>query len=450
MPNIVLLITHDTGRHVSPYGIDTVVTPNCERLAADSVLFENSFCTAPQCSPSRASIVTGRYPHANGTMGLAHADYAWSLHEQERPVAKLLKEADYATWLLGGQHETADPATLGFDHIDLGFTLLDLPDHLKPMLNKHCNARPFYCQIGCFETHRPFDGHGTEPDESRGIHVPRYLSDGPETRDELRKLQGMIRRFDNGLGQLLDILETPALRENTILIVTTDHGLALPMAKGTLFDPGIETMLFARFPGRWQEGERRQELVSNVDLLPTMLETAGVPLPEGLHGQSLLPLMEGKPFTERDHVFAELTFHDCYDPMRCIRTRRHKYIRYFEKSALHTIPGDIIGGGANRELGPLPRHGMEALYDLRNDPWETSDLVNRTGYGNVLDDLRTRLYEWMVETDDPLLRGPIPSPFYVKNIGELTIAKHPSGEQGVARRRPSAAPDLCRFAAEDN
>ncbi len=353
-------------------------------------------------------------------MGLTHADFAWSLHADEQPVARLLGDSGYATWLLGVQHETHDPHTLGFDHVDVGFTtLLDLPAHIEPLLNQHDAGRPFLCQIGCFETHRPFDRHDTEPDDSLGIYIPPYLKDGPETRDELRKMQGLIRRFDTGLGQLLDILDERDLRDNTILVVTTDHGIAFPRAKGTLFDPGIATMLFVRWPQRCGGGLRREEMVSNVDILPTLLDAIGVPCPDRVQGQSFLPLLDGKPYAERSEVFAEKTFHDCYDPMRCIRTKNHKYICYFEKSALHRVPGDILGGGASRELGLLHRDGGEALYDLTSDPGETANLVNDSDSRETLADLRCRLLQWMRETGDPLLTGPIASPFYAKALKRL-------------------------------
>jgi N-sulfoglucosamine sulfohydrolase len=430
-PNIILLTTHDTGQHVSPYGIKTVHTPNCERLASESVLFENSFCTAPQCSPSRASLVTGRYPHSNGTMGLTHADFAWSLHVDEQPIASLLGGSGYTTWLLGGQHETNDPSSLGFDHVDIGFTLLDLPAHIEPLLDQRDLRRPFYCQIGCFETHRPFDGHGTEPDDSLGIYIPPYLRDGPETRDELRKMQGLVRRFDTGLGQLLGILDDRDLCDNTILVVTTDHGIAFPRAKGTLFDPGLETMLFVRWPARFEGGLRRKELISHVDILPTLLEAIGVPCPDCIQGQSFLLLLEGKTCAERSEIFAEKTFHDCYDPMRCIRTRTHKYICYFEKSSLHPVPGDIIGGGANRELGPLSRQGNEALYDLTSDPGEKINRVDDPDCREIVADLRRRLHRWMQETGDPLLEGPVASPFYERACIILTEGQSHAGEQGV-------------------
>ncbi len=418
-PNILLLVTHDTGQHISPYGINTVATPNCERLAAESVLFENSFCTAPQCSPSRASIVTGRYPHANGTMGLTHADFAWSLHENERPIATLLRPEGYATWLLGGQHETAQPGTLGFDHVDLGFSLDEAVERLSALLGQREPNRPFYCQLGCAETHRPFDYRGTKPDSDRGIHVPPYLNDGPETRREFAQFQGMVKRFDTALGNLLDLLEQSNVLDNTIVVITTDHGIAMPMAKGTLYDPGIETLLFMRYPAQWGTGIRKRELISNVDILPTLLEAIGAGIPANVHGRSFLKLLTGDDAGANDAVFAEKTFHDCYDPMRCIRTDRFKYIRYFEKSSFHRVPGDAISGGANRELGIQHRSGYEELFDIQSDPIERKNLAADPQYAETKADLRKRLAAWMQETGDPLLHGPIASPYYAESRRQL-------------------------------
>jgi arylsulfatase A-like enzyme len=420
-PNVVLLITHDTGRYVSPYGIETVDTPNCERLARESVTFDKAFCAAPQCSPSRAALVTGRYPHSNGVMGLTHSDFGWALPETELSAAKLFGPVGYETWLFGLQHETGDGSTLGFDHVDLGFSILDLPEHLGPLLSDRDENAPFFCQIGCFETHRPWNVWDTEPDDSLGVHVPPYLHDGPETRAELASFQGLVKRFDKGLGQLLDLLQGHGLGEHTVLVVTTDHGIAMPMAKATLRDPGIETFLFMRYPdGGWAAGRRERALVSNVDVLPTLLEATGTPLPATIQGRSFLPLLRGDAYDSRDAIFAEKTFHGSYDPMRCIRTERYKYIRYFEKSSVHKVPADISGGGASRELGvAIERQAAEELFDLRTDPNETTNLAADPAHQQTRDDLRARLAQWMIDTDDPLRHGPIASPYYERAIREF-------------------------------
>ena len=419
-PNVVLFITHDTGRYISPYGVETVHTPNLERLAGESVLFERAFCTAPQCSPSRAALVTGRYPHSNGVMGLTHQDYAWCLNPDERPAAMLFGAGGYQTWLLGLQHETCDAYRLGFEQVDLGFGVSELPARLASALDGRDPSSPFFCQLGCFETHRPWTQPGIPPDSSLGVTVPAYLADGPETRAEVAAFQGMVRHLDRGLEPLLAHLDRRGLGENTILVVTTDHGVAMPMAKGTLRDVGLETLLLMRFPmGGWGQGRRIQELISNVDILPTLLEACGLGVPDRVQGQSFLPLLEGKTAQARDVVYGEKTFHDCYDPMRCVRTKRFKYVRYFEKSSHHRIPGDIVNGGASRELGQVARPDAEELFDLEKDPNETRHVAEDEESREVCQEMRARLAEWMKSTQDPLLSGPVGSPFYWKSIGEM-------------------------------
>jgi N-sulfoglucosamine sulfohydrolase len=419
-PNIILFITHDTGRFISPYGVQTVHTPNLERLAAESALFENAFCTAPQCSPSRAALVTGRYPHSNGVMGLTHQDYAWSLNANEQAAAMLFGANGYETWLLGIQHETRDAYALGFDRVDLGFSVCELAGRLEATLVGRAQPKPFFCQMGCFETHRPWTMPGIPPDSSLGFTVPAYLHDGPETREEVAAFQGIVRHFDQGLGSVLKVLEEHKLVEDTILVMTTDHGIAMPMAKGTLRDPGLETFLLMRYPkGGWRHGHRIAEIISNVDILPTLLAASGLDIPENIQGVSFLSLLEGEDAQPRDAIFAEKTFHDCYDPMRCIRTRKFKYIRYFEKSSHHPVPGDIVSGGASRELGQIPRSGIEELFDLEQDSNEEHNLAEDGAYREVCQEMRTRLAGWMKSTQDPLLKGPIGSPFYQKSIRSL-------------------------------
>lgn len=422
-PNVFLLVSHDTGRFVSPYGVSTVQTPAFERLAADSVVFENAFSTAPQCSPSRASLVTGRYPHSSGVMGLTHEDYAWSLNPSEEPIAKIYGADGYQTWLLGLQHETRDDTILGFDRTDLCFGVEGLEERFNSALRDRDLQRPFYCQLGCFETHRPFQIMGTPADSSLGITVPAYLHNGPETRSEMAALQGMVRDLDGALGRLLDLLDRHGLGKNTIVVVTTDHGIAMPMAKSTLRDPGIETLLFMRYPdGGWCRGQRITQLISNVDILPTLLATCGLKVPDGVQGVSFLPLLQAEHAPVRDAIFAEKTFHDCYDPMRAVRTDRYKYIRYFEKSTHHPVPGDIVNSGACRELGHIAREGYEELFDLAQDPHETQNLAEDTSYAQVGSELKGKLAAWMRETDDPLLDGPIGSPFYQQSIASLSAA----------------------------
>lgn len=421
-PNVILLVSHDTGKHVSPYGVETVDTPNFERLADESVQFNRAFGATPLCSPSRAALVTGRHPHANGVLGLVHGTFGWDLHETERPIAALMGEAGYETWLMAGQHECSSSARLGFEVIDDNHPLFKLPEHMGPRLAERDDDRPLFCQIGGFETHRGWEVFDTPPDDSKGVWVPPYLNDGPGTREELAQFQGAVKLFDRGVGQLMDMLEAHGMVEDTILIVTTDHGIAMPRAKSTLYDPGIETLLFMRYPaGGWGAGRVEEGLVSNVDLLPTVLDCCGVAAPAGLHGESFRGLLERGEPAPREVVFAEKNFHEYYDPMRCVRSERYKYVCNFHRGPSLPVASDFAGRGAHLEVADrytAPRPDEE-LYDLASDPDEMKNVASKPEMAEVLRDMRRRLAQWMVDTDDPLRHGPIESPTHRRTIERL-------------------------------
>jgi len=420
-PNILQLVCHDLGRHLGCYGRASVQTPNLDRLAAEGVRFANSFCTSPGCSPSRAALATGRYPHSNGCMGLAHGTFGWELAEEERPVASLLREAGYTAALFGLQHVTFHVERLGFDAVRPERTADQVASNLASYLREIRGAGPLYLEVNFFEPHRPFDYGGVAPDTERGVELPPYLPDNAASRAEVAALQGAIRKADSAVGEILAALEAAGRARETLVLFTADHGLAMPRAKGTLLDAGIEVALIARWPGVASAGAVCEELVSNVDVLPTYLEAAGVPVPAGVQGHGFLPLLRGESGPARDAVFAEKTYHEHYDPQRCIRTRDHKLIQRFEASNRAYLPTDIMSGPAFPAAIPDLAGGrsMLELYDLRQDPLERRNLAEDPQAAPVLHDLGRRLRDWMRETTDPLLRGPVPSPFAARSLERL-------------------------------
>ncbi len=419
-PNILFIITHDLGQHLGIYGDKSVSTPNLDSLAKEGVYFTNYFATAPQCSPSRASIDTGRYPHTNGLMGLANSYLRWRLSQSEKTTAKLLKEAGYFTCLFGFQHETQDPSTLGFDEIiqaEGNSFERYLCSRVAPLvinfLKKYSKNKPFYANVGFFEVHRPYPREIYEPDDPNEVFVPPYLPDTPEVRQDIAEFHGSIRVMDQAVGSILDALNKAGLEENTIVIFTTDHGIAFPRAKCTLYDPGIKTALIIRWPaGKIVGGKVYSQLLSNVDLLPTILDIIESPIPESIQGRSFLSLLENKPFEPRTEIFAEKTWHEVYDPMRCIRTNRYKYIRNFIEGPLFQLPGDIeisLTRKALKDTHLKPRP-MEELYDLEKDPNEENNLVGKPEYSEIQTELSNRLLEWMKKTKDPVVEGKVPIP----------------------------------------
>jgi arylsulfatase A-like enzyme len=246
--------------------------------------------------------------------------------------------------------------------------------------------------------------------------VPAYLPAGPAATEELTALQAGIREMDAAVGGVLAALDKAGRAEQAIVVFTTDHGLAMPRAKCTLYDPGLEVALIVRWPGGGFGGDSaRPELVSNIDVLPTLLEAAGAPVPAGMQGTSFLSLLRGEAYEARKSIFAEKTFHSYYDPMRCIRTERYKLIRNFETAFAVEVPGDIQQGAIFR-ADPFrystDRTDVVELYDLDADPVEIHNLAGAPGVEAVERKLSEELWSWMRETADPLLNGPISSPRY--------------------------------------
>ncbi|MFW5829129.1 MAG: sulfatase [Planctomycetota bacterium] len=424
-PNVLLVISHDTGRALSPFGWECVDTPAAERLAREGLVFERAFCTSPQCCPARGSLVTGRWPQRNGLLCLMGD----SLHAKERTLGTYLQSAGYATWLLGLQHEAPEfspypdgnaaiAARLGFDHVDVDVDRWwpATADDLDGLLAGRDAAQPFFCQVGSFATHRPFNFHGICPDERQGVHLPGYCAHlgatGEQTRRDFAAFQGMVRHYDQGLGRILDVLDRRGCVEDTLVIVTTDHGEPFPRAKGTLYDPGIGVAMLMRWPGGgWSGGRRLDAMVSHLDILPTVLTTAGLQVPEDCDGTDLAPLIEGRVERLRDYSFAQKTVHDCYDPVRSVRSDRYKLIMNFERMSMQSVPGDCRGG-MFREMRVHRGTVLGELYDLRDDPWETRNRFDDPDLTTIQAEHLAALSGWMHAVDDPLLGLPPMTPHH--------------------------------------
>jgi len=395
--DVVVLTTHDIGRHLHCYGAGSVSSPNLDALAANGVRFSHAFCTAPQCSPSRSSLATGLYPHNNGVMGLAHHGFDWEL--QVPHAAAVFAAAGFEAHLFGGQHVTLHPESLGFTAMHGE----PAEEEIAELLRRDSRL---YLEINYSETHRPYP---PAPANSR-VDVPAFLPDTPEARSELAAVGAAIAGMDAAAGRVLTALEKAGRADDAIVVFTTDHGLAMPRAKCTLYDPGLEVALMMRWPAGVGLTGVREELVSNIDVLPTLFEAAGIAIPPSVQGRSLL---ETDP--QREAIFAEKTFHSYYDPMRCIRTRRHKFIRNFETAFLVEVPGDIQAGPifrADPTRYSTDRPSPVELYDLEADPLEQRNLAGTKEVAEIEEHLSGELWRWMRETADPLLNGPVPSPRY--------------------------------------
>ena len=414
-PNIVLITCHDLGQHLCCYGIPSVRTETIDGLAQSGVRFTTSFCT----SPSRAALATGRYPHNNGVMGLAHAHFGWQLGPDEWHLAALLAEGGYQTALFGLQHVTYNIEHLGFNEILPERPADAVAQNLEEFLQSGNANSPFYFEVNFFEPHRPYDFGGVSPDYTNGVYVPGFLPENQECRDELAAMQGAIHKVDASIERLVAALKSAGQYDNTLILFTADHGIAFPRAKCTLYDPGIETALIMNWPASEFGGQTRNELISNIDIAPTLLEAAELEIPDRIMGRSFWPLLTDGDYEGNEEIFAEKTFHGIYDPVRCVRTQTHKLIVNFDGSHTPDVPGDIIVGGTYQTMAKdiaRTRTRFE-LYDLDADPWEKNNVAGNQEFSEIETDLKHRLFVWMQDTEDPLLEGPVPSPHY-----EMTLA----------------------------
>jgi arylsulfatase A-like enzyme len=413
-PHIIVYHGHDTGRWIGPFGQTEIPTPHADKFASQGIVFEQAFAASPTCSPSRAAMMTGRYPHANGVMGLCHKRFAFDLNKGERHGADYFNELGYHTAAIGVIHEVRDPEKAPYQTRVPENNALEVGAALDAILEERReDKRPMFISIGTSQTHRSYPKLPATAQSSG--QLPKFLFDTPETRHDFAELEVSVRQWDQGLGDVLAALQRHGLEEDSLVIVTTDHGLAMPRSKGTLYDSGTGILMMMRWPGQVEPNSRCNEMICNVDLLPTWLEVAGGTIPATLHGQSLLPLLRGKSTFQRSRLFTEHTYHGDYNPIRAIRTQRHKYIvNFFNGKHIHS-PVDACEGGAFISWDKNTKHRLaplHELYDLENDPDECLDLLIEPGEESLhlAESLRAELYRWMKDTGDPLLDGPIPNP----------------------------------------
>jgi arylsulfatase A-like enzyme len=272
--------------------------------------------------------------------------------------------------------------------------------------------QPFFLDVGFFETHRDFPQ--ADPSTARYLRPPSPLPDTPATRQDMADFVKMAGELDRGVGLILDALTAAGLAENTLVIQTTDHGLAFPAMKCNLTDHGIGVLLIMRGPGGFTGGRVCDAMISHIDIFPTLCDYLHLAPPPWLQGKSFLPVLRGEQAEINEAIFAEVTYHAAYEPQRAIRTQRYKYIRRYGERTKPVLPNCddslskdlwVTAGWREREVA------TEQLYDLLFDPNEMQNLAAHPANADTLRDLRNRLDQWMTATNDPLLsQQPAPAP----------------------------------------
>lgn len=446
--NVLIVHWHDLGRHFGAYGHRDVSSPRLDRLAGEGVLFTRAHATAPQCSPSRGSLFTGRYPQTNGLVGLAH--HGWEYRAGVRTLPQMLNEFGWHSVLFGMQHETSRPHRLGFAEFDVSNSYCDhVADTAAAWLRdsaKNRGRQPFLLTAGFFEAHRPYPPDRYRPAERAEVVPPDYLPDIPEVRGDLAGFYGAIAAADAAVGRLLDTLAETGLDASTWVVFFTDHGPAFPRAKCMLYDAGTGIGMIIRPPAGRQLALRvYDELFSGVDLVPTLLGLLGLDIPPDVDGVShaaalLAPGRQREPV--RHHVYTTKTYHDSFDPIRAIRTKEYSYIENYAPRPLLDLALDIRESPSGAAVAPSvrrPRPNRE-LYDLRTDPAETTNLLagdDTASVDAVAAELALRLNDWRQRTGDVIPSDFAGSLIMARNIEAYlhTHARAPSGRSAIAADR---------------
>jgi len=431
--NILLITTDDQGMDVGCYGAKTVATPHLDRLASMGTRFDRAYVTQASCSSSRSSILTGTYPHQNGQIALAHMRWPIQnrMHDHITSYVELLHDAGYTTSIMGKLHVKPE-SKFPFDHYPVkgrnAFELPKLQAAFKEIV-ENTGEKPFFTMINFSDPHYPFnaqvEGFPLDPVQPEDVHFrPPFdtiVKGYPAFKKIFTEYLNGVQRIDTGVGMFVEILEENGLMDNTVILFVSDHGEPFYRAKGTIYERGVRVPMILRVPRTIvpEPNPASDELVSTVDIAPTILELAGLKgeLAEQLEGTvSLLDVMRDPDFTTRDYVFTEFNAHgpERYCPQRVAISDRYKLV--------YNLTPDLpkpwwLEGASNRKTeAALRKYGSEGqiaaldrlsdypeyeFYDLQADPHEHRNLVDDATLKPVMSEHWDALSAWMEATDDP-------------------------------------------------
>lgn len=448
--NIVLILADDQGAHLSVLGTPGISTPNVDQLAKDGILFTNAFAVVPSCSPSRSSIMTGMYPHANGhwrntitpTLDEAESEFGRNsttvdkvgIHEYLETLPEILQEKGYFTAITQKFH-MSPPWKFPYSERN---PVNNDPQEFKKVISEfidEARGTPFFFQANISPPHRPFYRHMDEfpeflPDTD-SIKVPEYLADTPEMRKDLQQYYGSVQLADANAGAIIEALREKGQLENTLIIYTGDQGEPYHRAKASAYYAGLHVPFVVSGPGV-QKNIVSKALVSLIDIMPTFLDYMNLKIPESVQGETLRPVLSGETekVAGRDYVFGEHNSHGParpeHYPSRMVFDGRYYYIYNLMHEKSYELPADLRqeeGWGNHsyqatldaKESHPVQYQLLktlengrpeEELYDMENDPGQLRNLADEAEFQDKLEELRSALKEWRKNTgdlvDDPL------------------------------------------------
>ncbi len=434
-PNILFLIADDWSfPHAGVYGDNVVHTPTFDRLAAEGALFTNAYTASPSCSPSRAAVLLGRYPHQNGDGG-----NLWSEFPNAHPTyVQILEQAGYFTGSTRKGWGPGEFQVTGFTHNPAGKNYEDF----ETFLSERPKDSPFTFWFGSTDPHReyvPNTGIQTGM-KLEDVVVPGFFPDNDCVRNDILDYYFEIERFDRESGQLIKMLEELGELNNTIIVMTSDNGMPFPRAKANLYDYGTRMPLVIRWPEKVKAGTVIDDFVNFVDFAPSFVEAAGL-TQNSMSGQSLWQLL-AREKQDRGQVYLERERHanvregDLSYPMRAVRDHQYLYIRNMmpernpagdatvhqsvgqygdsdnsiTKYLIMSLEGKAKDGAPDYFKLAFEKRPAEELYDVVLDPYQLKNLAEDKTYATVKDNMRKKLQSWMEETGD--LRASDPRSLY--------------------------------------
>ena len=425
-PNILVVIADDWSYpHAGVLGDKVVKTPTFDRIAREGVLFRNAFVAAPSCTPSRASLLTGRAVHQ-----LEEGGNLWSfLPSKFAAYPDLLEVAGYTVGFTRKGWGPGDFKAGGRTRNPAGGQFASFAEFYK----QASKDKPFAFWFGSQDPHRPYEeGSGARSGmKTADVTVPQFLPDTPETRSDILDYYFEVQRLDREAGEIVATLEAAGQLDNTVVIFTSDNGMPFPRAKANLYDGGTHVPLAIRFPSKAKSRHTVDDFVVLTDLAPTILEAAGLKPPAEMTGRTLMPLLAGKTQPGRERVFLERERHaqvrrgDLGYPARAIRTKEFLYIWNIHPDRwpagdpemyVSVGPFGDIDGGPTKDLLLQRRNDSamaryfalatakrpeEELYDLRKDPYQLQNVAAKSKYVDAKRVLHSALLNWMRETRDP-------------------------------------------------
>ncbi len=435
-PNILLILSDDHSYpYLSIYGDKNLKTPNLDKLAQRGVLFNRAYTAAPQCVPSRASILTGR-----NVIDTRMSRFSAPLPRDVPTIPEFLRPQGYYTGICG-RHFHLDGSGKRPPETDAAFakykltTFKDRVDYLnsgsddevlgqfREFLNQSPKKKPFFMWMNFSDPHRPFTAEAFDPDP-KGLKLPEGMPDTEEVRKDLAQHYGEIMHLDGLIGDVMQELDQRGVAENTIVIFMGDNGAALLRGKGTLYDLGIHVPLIVAGPGV-KRGLKTDALISGIDIAPTILALTKTKIPDVITGRSFLPALRGENYAGSEYIFATRVPHGsslpvntgAFDLVRTVFDKRYKLI-YNTLWQLPYSPVDFNGHPVWKDLVTRKKNGqldkkhvktlfseprsMFELYDLEKDPQEMNNLSEKPEYADVEYRLKAELQDWMIFNQDYL------------------------------------------------